>query len=155
MSDSMQSGGPQGPTPRVDRTAPKAPGARAEPIAPDGPESFRKVLVDKQALARADQAARMAQMQAPVTAPAVEGLKFSAHAQQRMRLRSISFTPGEMERIQSAIGKAAAKGARESLLLINNKALVVSVPNRTVITAVDEASLKENVFTNIDSAVIL
>jgi flagellar operon protein len=123
----------------------------------DGAESFRNVLDRQAASTRADQAARMAQMQAPPTAPVAEvgELKFSAHAQARMRTRAISFSPNEMERIQAAVGKAAAKGARESLLLINNKALVVSVPNRTVITAVDEASMKQNVFTNIDSAIIL
>lgn len=131
-------------------SAPKAPPTR--PPA-DDVESFKRVLVDKQAQMRADQTARMAQMQS--AAPPAGGLKFSAHAQARMRTRNISFSPNEMDRIQSAVGKAAAKGARESLLLINNKALVVSVPNRTVITAVDEGSLKENVFTNIDSAVIL
>ncbi len=50
--------------------------------------------------------------------------------------------------------KAAAKGARESLILMDNLALVVSIRNRTVITAVDEKRMKEHVFTNIDSAVI-
>ena len=130
--------------------------SKAPPTRPPGDdvESFKRVLVDKQAQLRADQTARMAQMQSAAP-PATGGLKFSAHAQARMRTRNISFSPNEMDRIQNAVGKAAAKGARESLLLINNKALVVSVPNRTVITAVDEGSLKENVFTNIDSAVIL
>ena len=51
--------------------------------------------------------------------------------------------------------RAAAKGARSSLVLMDKAALVVSVPNRTVITAVDKAALKENIFTNIDSAMIL
>jgi flagellar operon protein len=53
------------------------------------------------------------------------------------------------------VDKAATKGSRESLLLMENMALVVSVKNRTVITAVDNDKLKENVFTNIDSAVVL
>jgi len=53
------------------------------------------------------------------------------------------------------VSKAAAKGARESLILLDDKAFVVSVRNRTVITAVDGEHLKENVFTNIDSAVIV
>ncbi|MBM3460688.1 MAG: flagellar protein [Armatimonadetes bacterium] len=148
MSDQVNNIGPQG-LPAVGK-----PAQRPDTRGADGPESFKKLVVDRATQARADQAARMAQMQAGAP-PAAGGLKWSAHAQQRMRMRSITFTPGEMDQIQNAVGKAAAKGARESLLLINNKALVVSVPNRTVITAVDEASLKENVFTNIDSAVIL
>ena len=55
----------------------------------------------------------------------------------------------------AGVDRAAAKGAKESLVMIDDVALVVSVKNRTVITAVDKAQLKENVFTNIDSAVIV
>ena len=61
-----------------------------------------------------------------------------------------------MNQLKSAVDKAAQKGARESLILMNNDlALVVSVTNRTVITAMDGASIRDNVFTNIDSAVIV
>jgi len=83
------------------------------------------------------------------------GLKFSAHAKERLQTRNITFTPGELGRIQGAVEKAASKGARSSLLVMKDVALIVSVTNRTVITAVDGNSLKENVFTNIDSAVIV
>ena len=61
----------------------------------------------------------------------------------------------DIAKLGNAITKAAAKGARESLVLMDQAALVVSVPNRTVITAVDKNALKENIFTNIDSAMIL
>lgn len=81
-------------------------------------------------------------------------LKFSAHAQTRLASRGIPFGPDEIKRLEEAVGKAQGKGARESLVLMDNVALVVSVRNRTVITAVDAASLKDSVFTNIDSAVI-
>jgi flagellar operon protein len=60
-----------------------------------------------------------------------------------------------MKQLQEAVGRARAKGARESLVLMGELALVVSVKNNTVITAVDGANLRENVFTNIDSAVII
>ncbi|MGI6486853.1 MAG: flagellar protein [Syntrophomonadaceae bacterium] len=82
-------------------------------------------------------------------------VKFSQHARQRIKSRNIELTEGDLQKLQSAVDKAGAKGARESLILIDRLALVVSVKNRTVITAVDEANLKENVFTNIDSAVIM
>ena len=85
---------------------------------------------------------------------ATQSLKFSAHAQTRLQSRSIPFGPDEVARLQTAVNKAQAKGARESLILMDGVALLVSVKNRTVITAVDAASLKDNVFTNIDSAVI-
>jgi len=86
--------------------------------------------------------------------PDLPPLKLSAHAQTRIQSRHIPFGPDEQARLQSGVARAEAKGARESLLLLDGAALLVSVKNRTVITAVDAASLKDNVFTNIDSAVI-
>jgi flagellar operon protein len=82
-------------------------------------------------------------------------LKLSAHAQQRLTSRNIDLNQQDWDKINQGVEKAAAKGAREALVLTDKAALVVSVRNRTVITAVDPASLKENVFTNIDSAVIV
>ncbi|MDI6870354.1 MAG: TIGR02530 family flagellar biosynthesis protein [Bacillota bacterium] len=82
------------------------------------------------------------------------GLKFSAHAEKRLASRAIPFSPEEMANLASAVDRAAAKGARETLVLVGNTAFLVSVRNRIVITAIDGESLKENVFTNIDSAVI-
>ncbi len=82
-------------------------------------------------------------------------LKVSGHAQTRLASRNIELGGAEWERVLQGVDKAAAKGAKESLVLMDDVALVVSVKNRTVITAVDRDSLKENVFTNIDSAVIV
>lgn len=84
-----------------------------------------------------------------------KGLKFSAHAKARLEARNINLTDSQLTRIHSGVDKAASKGAKESLLLVDDLALVVSVKNRTVITAVDGKNIKENVFTNIDSAVIM
>lgn len=86
----------------------------------------------------------------------VSGLKFSQHALQRLKARNIQITSADMEKLGQAVDKAAQKGAQESLILMNQElALVVSVKNRTVITAMDSASMKDNVFTNIDSAIIV
>ncbi|MGE5507375.1 MAG: TIGR02530 family flagellar biosynthesis protein [Chitinophagales bacterium] len=85
---------------------------------------------------------------------AKEGLKFSAHAEKRLASRNIPFSQEEMATLAAAVDRAALKGARESLVLMGDTAFVVSVRNRTVITAIDGPSLKESVFTNIDSAVI-
>lgn len=82
-------------------------------------------------------------------------LKFSRHALERLNDRKIDFSAEKMDKLTDAVDKASAKGARESLILMEDLALVVSIKNRTVITAVDGNSLKENVFTNIDSAVII
>lgn len=82
-------------------------------------------------------------------------LKVSAHAKTRLESRDIQLDAEKWERVMSGVDRAAQKGAKESLVMIDDVALVVSVKNRTVITAVDQDHLKENVFTNIDSAVIV
>lgn len=82
-------------------------------------------------------------------------LKFSQHARQRLADRNIEFTQEDLDKLSQAVSKAREKGSRDSLVLMDDLALLVSVKNNTVITAVDGQSLKENVFTNIDSAVIV
>jgi len=90
-----------------------------------------------------------------------QGLRFSAHAQDRLASRGIQLSPEAVSRLTEAVDRAAAKGARDALLLMpgvsrgEDLALVVSVTNRTVVTAVDGENLRENVFTHIDSAVIV
>lgn len=86
---------------------------------------------------------------------ASQPLHFSKHATERLQQRQIMLTPTDVTRLTQAVDSAASKGARDSLILLNRTAYVVNVPKRTVITAVDEANMRENVFTNIDSAVIL
>lgn len=82
-------------------------------------------------------------------------LKVSGHAQTRLSSREIQLDAQAWDRVLQGVERAAAKGAKESLVLLDDVALVVSVKNRTVITALDRAQMKENVFTNIDSAVIV
>lgn len=82
-------------------------------------------------------------------------LKFSNHAVDRMTQRGISFTPDQMTKIENAARKATEKGAKETLIFSDDSALIVSLKNNTVVTVMDKASMKENVFTNIDSTVIL
>lgn len=82
-------------------------------------------------------------------------LKVSNHAKTRLESRDIQLDAKQWERVLDGVEKAAQKGAKESLVMLDDIALVVSVRNRTVITAVDQQHLKENVFTNIDSAVIV
>ncbi|CAM4254059.1 TIGR02530 family flagellar biosynthesis protein [Saccharibacillus endophyticus] len=82
-------------------------------------------------------------------------LKFSGHASKRLEQRGIQFDSEQLRKLGSAIDKAAAKGSKESLVLMQDMALIVNVRNRTVVTAVDGGSMKDNVFTQIDSAVIV
>ncbi len=81
-------------------------------------------------------------------------LTFSKHAQQRLESRNVHLDQADLQRLGSAVDRAEQKGAQESLVLLRDMAFVVSVRNRTVITAMGGDHLKENVFTNIDSAVI-
>jgi flagellar operon protein len=81
-------------------------------------------------------------------------IRWSSHASARLRQRGIEFSPEQHARLETAVDKAVAKGAKDSLVLLDDTALVVSAKNRTVITALGMHQAKENVFTNIDSAVI-
>jgi flagellar operon protein len=79
----------------------------------------------------------------------------SNHAAERLKDRNISLNESDMNKINEGINKADEKGAKESLILYKDLVLVASVKNRTIITAVDKDSSKGNVFTNIDSVVLL
>ena len=85
----------------------------------------------------------------------MQPVKFSGHAQQRLSQANRVLTPSEVSRVEQAVGKAAAKGSSQSLVLMQDLALVVSVANRTVVTCVAQERMRENVFTQIDSAVII
>jgi flagellar operon protein len=84
-----------------------------------------------------------------------DGVKFSKHAMDRLNSRKIELTESEVSRINEGVGKAKSKGVREALIMMDNKVFVASVQNNTIITAVTEDQLKDNVFTNIDGAVIV
>jgi flagellar operon protein len=82
------------------------------------------------------------------------GVQFSGHAVQRLERRGIAVDPAALQRLDDAVGRAARKGARDAVVFVDGTAFVVSVSNRTVITAVDRDHMRDHVFTNIDSAVI-
>lgn len=83
------------------------------------------------------------------------GIKFSKHAESRLQSRNIQLTQEQKDKMKEAVSKAESKGVRDSLVLMDNMAFVVNVRNRTVITAANNSELTENVFTNIDGAVIV
>ncbi|PJI09872.1 MULTISPECIES: TIGR02530 family flagellar biosynthesis protein [Clostridium] len=79
----------------------------------------------------------------------------SNHAAERLKLRNIDFNETDMKKINDGINKANEKGSKDCLILYKDVALVTSIKNRTIVTAVDKNSSKGNVFTNIDSVVLL
>lgn len=132
---------------RIENLIPTKPKEIAKQSPTSGPDSFKEVLshtLEKPSapLAKADLADKV-------------GIKFSNHAIERMQSRGISYNPERLQKLDDAIKKAAAKGSKDTLVLMDDSALIVSVKNNTVVTVMDKANLKENVFTNIDSTVVL
>jgi flagellar operon protein len=84
----------------------------------------------------------------------LDGIKFSAHASTRIKSRNIPMNEEIIGKLEKAVAGAAEKGARDSLILMKNCAFIVNIPNRTVVTAMDGNSMNNNIFTNIDSAVL-
>jgi flagellar operon protein len=107
-----------------------APSSQAQPQRVDGP-SFADIFRQK-----------------------VGGLQFSQHALQRVERRGINLSDGTLNRLEAGAARAASKGSRDSVVFVDGTAFVVSIKNKTVITAVDREHMREHVFTNIDSAVI-
>ena len=83
------------------------------------------------------------------------GLTFSKHALQRMDERQIEVSPERMARMDGAVEKARSKGVRDALILDGSDAFIVNIPSATVVTTMSGGEMKENIFTNIDGAVIL
>ena len=83
-----------------------------------------------------------------------EEIVFSKHAKNRLNERNIDLTKEQVDRLKEGTEKAGQKGIQESLVLVDNLAFIVNIKNRTVITAIDQTESKENIFTNIDGAVI-
>jgi flagellar operon protein len=138
--------------------------ALVPPLAPTGPASkpdqpartsdgktFNDILRSKVAQTIAPAA--------PTETPSTDAagnvtVRWSAHATARLRQRGIEMTTGQLQRLEGAVNRAAAKGSKDALVMMDGTAMVVSVKNRTVITALHQDQARDNVFTNIDSAVI-
>lgn len=82
-------------------------------------------------------------------------VKFSKHAAGRLADRNIELTENQMDRLTEGTKKAGEKGIKESLVIVDQLAFIVNVPNNTVVTAMNQQDAAENVFTNIDGAVII
>jgi len=83
----------------------------------------------------------------------LEKIKFSSHAMKRLESRNIQFSDNELTKIQAAVERAEMKGSKDSLVMVDDTALIVNIPNKTVVTAMQINKENENVFTNIDSVV--
>lgn len=82
-------------------------------------------------------------------------VRFSKHAAMRLESRNINLSPEQSRRLEDGVLKAREKGIEESLVMVDSLAFIVNVPNKTVVTAIDQSDARENIFTNIDGAVII
>jgi flagellar operon protein len=82
-------------------------------------------------------------------------VRLSQHAMERLKSRGITLSEADMKQLAGAVDSVAQKGGKDSLVMMKDAALVVNVKNRTVVTAMDRQGMKGNIFTNIDSAVVL
>ena len=89
------------------------------------------------------------------TADSIDRLRFSKHAASRLSDRNIDLTNGQMERLNEGAKKAGEKGIQESLVIVDELAFIVNIPNKIVVTAMDRTDNQDNIFTNIDGAVIM
>ncbi|MCM1089676.1 MAG: flagellar protein [Butyrivibrio sp.] len=84
-----------------------------------------------------------------------EELRFSKHASGRLADRGIELSNGQLERLSDGVRKAGQKGIKDSLVIVDELAFIVNVPNNTVVTAMNSTETDDNVFTNINGAVIM
>lgn len=82
-------------------------------------------------------------------------IKFSKHATNRLASRDITLDGSMVARLEDGMQRASEKGIKDSLVIMDQLAFIVNVPSNTVITAMDQTESKENIFTNIDGAVIV
>lgn len=104
---------------------------------PEGELSFGEILKQKQSVSDSSV------------------LKFSKHASMRLQSRNIELSTEQKERLETGAEKAEAKGMKESLVIVDSYSFIVNVPNKTVVTAMDYTESNENIYTNIDGAVII
>lgn len=84
-----------------------------------------------------------------------DSIKFSKHANSRLHSRNITLSDGQLQRLEMGVSTAKNKGVKESLMLMDDIALVVNVDKATVITALNKDETQNHVFTNIDGALLL
>ena len=83
-----------------------------------------------------------------------DDLVFSKHATSRLQERSIELTRDQIERLNLGTKQAKDKGIKDSLVIMDDLAFIINIPNHTVVTAMNQTT-NENIFTNIDGAVIV
>ena len=93
--------------------------------------------------------------QSEVALPAQKGINLSTHALRRLQERNLTLDKDEYAKLQTAMDRLKLKGGQDSLVITNKAAYILDVPKNTIVTAIDKASIGENVFTKIDSTILM
>ena len=84
------------------------------------------------------------------------GVQFSKHAMDRISERNIDLSEdNRLDRLNKAVTLAGEKGSDDALVMIDSTAFLVSIKNNKVITTLTADDMQGNIFTNIDSTVIM
>ena len=87
--------------------------------------------------------------------PQPKGIHLSTHAMKRLQERNLTLDKEEYSKLQSAMDKLKLKGGQDSLVITGKAAYILDVPKNTIVTAIDKDSIGENVFTKIDSTILM
>jgi flagellar operon protein len=84
-----------------------------------------------------------------------KGITLSTHAMRRLQERNLVIDKEEYAKLQTAMDRLKLKGGQDSLVITGKAAYIVDVPKNTIVTAIDKDSIGENVFTKIDSTILM
>ena len=84
-----------------------------------------------------------------------KGIQLSTHAMRRLQEINISIDKEEYAKLQTAMDRLKLKGGQDSLVITGKAAYIVDVPKNTIVTAIDKESIGDNVFTKIDSTILM
>jgi flagellar operon protein len=84
-----------------------------------------------------------------------KGIHLSTHALRRLQERNLTLDKEEYTKLQTAMDRLKLKGGQDSLVITGKAAYIVDVPKNTIVTAIDKESIGENVFTKIDSTILM
>lgn len=93
--------------------------------------------------------------QSAVAEQAPKGIHLSTHAMRRLQERNLTLDKEEYTKLQTAMDRLKLKGGQDSLVITGKAAYIVDVPKNTIVTAIDKDSIGENVFTKIDSTILM
>lgn len=84
-----------------------------------------------------------------------KGIHLSTHALRRLQERNMTMDKEEFAKLQTALDRLKVKGGQDSLVITDKAAYILDVPKNMIVTAIDKGSINENVFTKIDSTILM